>query len=395
MKPISEVRLLLDLGLQPISNRYLEKPDEEEQLFPLKLGQCQKTGLIQLLDPVPCEELIPRYDWITYNEPEDHLDDLVEEIYRFLPKERPLNVGGISFKDDSTLERFSKKGLKTWCLDLQNDLGLDGHEGVESVQAAFSKEKTKRIIERYGKSDLLVVRHIWEHVYNQSEFSDALKLLINEDGLILFEIPDCTNLLVSCDITMIWEEHLFYYTPYTLKQSLQQHGFKIERFEIVPYPGENSIIALVKSSNLDNELKIDEKALDDQKNLGENYSKGVAYRREFVIEYLGNMNEEKIAVFGAGHLACAFLTLYNVENFINCIVDDNPNKVGLFMPKSRVPIVPSDQLYNKNVSLCLLAVNPLLDERIRLKLQKCLVEGGKIFSIFPSSRYSIFKEPSS
>lgn len=392
MKPIDEVKLLLDLGLQPISNRYLEKPDEKEQLFPLKLGQCQKTGLIQLLDPVPYEELIPRYDWITYNEPEDHLDDLVEEIYQFLPKGRVLNVGGISFKDDSTLERFSKKGLKTWRLDLQNDLSLVGHEGVESVQAAFSKEKAKGIIKKYGKSNLLVVRHIWEHVYNQLEFSDALKLLVNEDGLILFEIPDCTNLLAFCDITMIWEEHPFYYTPYTLRQSLHQHGFEIVRMKIVPYPGENSIIALVKTNNL-NKLEIDEKALDDQKKLGEKYSKEFFSRRKFIREYLGNVNKKKIAIFGAGHLACAFLTLYNVENYINCMVDDNTNKVGLFMPKSRVPIVPSDQLYNKNVSLCLLAVNPLLDERIRSKLREFLAEGGKIFSIFPFSRFSVFNEP--
>jgi hypothetical protein len=194
---------------------------------------------------------------------------------------------------------------------------------------------------------------------------------------------------------MIWEEHPFYYTPYTLRQSLHQHGFKIVRMKIVPYPGENSVIALVRINNLNklNKLEIEEKALDEQKNLGENYSKEFFSRRKFIREYLGNVNKKKIAIFGAGHHACAFLTLYNVEKYINFMVDDNTNKVGLFMPKSRVPIVSSGQLYNKNVSLCLLAVNPRIDERIRLKLRKLLAEGGEIFSIFPFGRFSIFNEP--
>ena len=62
MKTNSEVKLLLDLGLQPIANRYLQNSADEEKLFSMKLGQCQKTGLIQLIDPVPYEELVPRYD---------------------------------------------------------------------------------------------------------------------------------------------------------------------------------------------------------------------------------------------------------------------------------------------------------------------------------------------
>ena len=108
MKTNSEVKLLLDLGLQPIANRYLQNSADEEKLFSMKLGQCQKTGLIQLIDPVRYEELVPRYDWITYAEPEDHLDDMVKRIQVFLPKDNGLKIGGVSFKDDSTLKRFEK-----------------------------------------------------------------------------------------------------------------------------------------------------------------------------------------------------------------------------------------------------------------------------------------------
>ena len=124
MKTNGEVKLLLDFGMQPIANRYLINSADEENLFSMKLGQCQNTGLIQLMDPVSCDELVPRYDWITYTEPEDHLDDMVKRIQPFLPKDNVLEICGVSFKDDSTLKRFEKLGHATWMIDLEQDLLL-------------------------------------------------------------------------------------------------------------------------------------------------------------------------------------------------------------------------------------------------------------------------------
>jgi Hypothetical methyltransferase. len=68
---INGKKLLLDLGMQPIANRYLSHPSDDENLFSMKLGQCEKTGLIQLIDPIPHKRLVPKYDLITYMEPED------------------------------------------------------------------------------------------------------------------------------------------------------------------------------------------------------------------------------------------------------------------------------------------------------------------------------------
>ena len=62
----NNVRLLIDFGLQPISNRYTADPNQKDELYPLKLGQCQQTGLLQLIEPLNQEELIPRHDWISY-----------------------------------------------------------------------------------------------------------------------------------------------------------------------------------------------------------------------------------------------------------------------------------------------------------------------------------------
>src|SRR3989442_5378062 len=105
------VELLVDCGTHPICNRFLHDPAGEEFLHPMRIGQCQTCGLVQMLDPAAASELVPPVDWITYNEPEGHLDRVAETLAS-LPKLIPGAVlGGISFKDDTLLARMKRRGF--------------------------------------------------------------------------------------------------------------------------------------------------------------------------------------------------------------------------------------------------------------------------------------------
>jgi len=389
VKTKSGVKLLLDLGLQPISNRYLQDPADEEELFPLKLGQCRETGLIQLIDPVPYEKLTPRYDWVTYNEPESHLDSLVEKVSKlFLKKKDPI-IGGISFKDDSTLERFERLGYQTWKIDPIRDLKLGKNAGIESVQAALNVERSKEIVNRNGRADLLVVRHIWEHVYDQYAFAEALKGMIAKDGYLLFEVPDCRNHLDNLDYTMTWEEHLYYYTHNTFKQSLQHHGFEVVYMNVIPYLFEDSLVALAKRQTLRYlENEIEKTELEESRQRGERYATEFGAQKIMIIEYLENeKSDRKLMLFGAGHHACAFINYFSLKDFFECVIDDDPNKQRLFMPKSRLPVVKSEALFNENKALCVFSLMPVHEEKILSRHSEFLQKGGEVRSIFPSSKY--------
>ena len=78
---LSGLEVLLDLGLQPISNRFLP-PSSNESVphYPMKFMLDKETGLVRLESPFPVEDVKPRYDWLTCFEPEDHLDDMVGKI---------------------------------------------------------------------------------------------------------------------------------------------------------------------------------------------------------------------------------------------------------------------------------------------------------------------------
>ena len=386
--------LILKLGLQPISNRFKKRKSDKTKCVNLTLIQEEDTGLIRLLKPTNPKYLKPLVNWLTYNEPEDHLDNIVDDLQNFFLKGKVANIGGISFKDDTTLERFKKRGHNVWRLNNKKDLNISASYGVESIQAALTKKTANKIVHKYGPVDLLVVRHIWEHAFDQEELASALKIMIKKNGIIFFELPDCTKLLKSYDYTMIWEEHLFYYTMKTIIPSLSNFDFKVVYKKWINYPNEPTIVlgAKVKRNVIS---KISNTNKSKQLSLGRNYSKNFIINRTHLVRLFKNHVKDKktIALFGAGHISMAFITFFKIEKYISIIFDDNKNKQGLYMPNTKIMIVSSNQIKIYKNLLILLTVSLTNEQAIKKKLE---IKNKKnklyIRSIFPLSTNSIFND---
>ena len=381
---------LLDLGPQPISNRFLRTRDEEEERFPVALQQCGACGLVQIEAPVPARALVPPYDWITYNEPEPHLDDLVDTIVRLPGIGAGSVAAGVSFKDDSTLARLERKGVRTWRLDLAGDLGVDdgrsGH-GVETIQDRLTPDAARAIAWRRGRADVLLVRHIFEHAERPHAFMEALRHLTAPGGYIVVEVPDCSRAMDACDYTTIWEEHTLYFTPQTFHHAFAAGGFDLVRAENYPYPFENSLVAIAKPGGDGSGARPPRAAVDEERRRGAAFGRSFADYRDKVRSFVDEHRRTRgpIALFGAGHLACTWVCAFGVADAIDCVIDDNPHKRGLFMPGSRLPIVGSPALLDRGITLCLLSLNPTGQEKVIANNRAFADRGGIFASIFPAS----------
>jgi hypothetical protein len=385
---------LIDIGPQPISNRFLRTPDEDEERFPIALQQCDACGLVQIETPVPACALIPPYDWVTYNEPEGHLDELVD-IVMGLPGVRAGAVAaGVSFKDDTTLARFERNGLRTWRIDLRDDLaiadGRSGH-GVETIQDRLTPDVARNIVARRGRAEVLLVRHILEHAGRPPAFMEALKILTAPGGYVVIEVPDCSRAMDACDYTTIWEEHTLYYTPETFRRGLTLAAFEVVRAETYPYPFESSLVAIAVANGQGPVPVAAARALATERERASSFARRFPGRRETMRRCLREYrrNRGPIALFGAGHLACTWVSIFGVEDAIDCVIDDNPHKRGLYMPGSRLPIVGSRALMERTISLCLLSLNPIGEERVMAKHADFVAHGGTFASIFPASVHAM------
>ncbi len=387
------IKELLDLGMQPICNRFLADQKEKQAQFPMVIEQCGKCGAIQLAEPVKAQELMPRHTWITYNEPESHLNKLAEVISKLPGLSQDSLITGISFKDDSTLTLLKNSGFKkTKRLDPQNDLAItENHIGVETIQDRLSVLKADLFVKKYGKSDVVIARHILEHAHDLSGFLDAIKRLVTDQGYIVIEVPDCKDAFEKLDYTTLWEEHSVYFTPGTFQACFMFCGFSVVYSQSFPYPFENSLVIIAKPAKQQQDYNVPVNKLKEELSRAGNYAGKFRQQRDKSKEYLRNYREKhgKIALIGAGHLACTFVNLFDLKDCIEFVADDNQNKLGLFMAGSRLPIYKTDLLVKKHIKLCLIGVNPQNDSNIIKKNHGFIASGGSFASIFPKSSLAL------
>lgn len=386
--PNVAVEVLRNFGSQPISSRFIQSPSTTEFFQEMRLALCPVSGLVQLAETFPPEELRPRVPWITAFEPEAHLDDLTTRLATLPGLSGDSVVAGYSSKDDSTLQRLKERGFKNqWRLDPALDLSLsDSCAFVESFQLPFCDGVASLAAEKHGRPQLFLVRHVLEHSYDILRFLRAAAGVIRNDGYVMFEVPDCTRAFEVLDYSTLWEEHSVYFTSWTFLQALAAAGLEPVIFENYPHSFENCMVAVCRK------IDLVESSTQPQVPDAE-----VARAHRFANEFPRVTNDlrgrleklksqgKRMALFGAGHLAVAFLSLHGLSDFFECVIDDNPHKDGMLLPGSFLPIKSSSALLTDEIHVCMLSLNPESEDKVIQKNAKFTSAGGCFLSIFPSS----------
>lgn len=384
------VESLLNFGNQAMSNRFISDPKMVEETHPLIFGYCSSCGLAQLINPPESDMLRPQVDWIHYNEPEGHLD-AVAELLANLPGVTPKSaIAGISGKESSLLQRLNHLGFSnTWSLNLCGDLDIPTpNSGLETLQSALTPETAQLIARKRGRAKILIARHILEHAQTPQIFMAALRELVSEDGYIIFEVPDCSKIFSTCEYSAIWEEHCMYFTPYTFKQILGRANFSIYTMKHYPYVMENCMVAITQPCSKSS-IDSSESPANEIKQLTK-FAKLYPLKRSQYVAALKNLQSQgKLSLLGAGHIACHFINLFGLREFFHFVVDDHPRKCGLYMPGSKLPILPTQHLVSENIKVCLLSLNQESEEKVAKKQQAFIAQGGKFYSIFSTSQNAL------
>lgn len=384
------VKKIVDLGQQPPSNRFFAHPKENCETHLLQFGYCEDCGLAQLIEPMSPEVVRSRHAWITYNEPESHLDNLVESLIQLSDADTSHRILGVTYKDDTTLARFNKLGMAhSYRLDQVSDLEIGNPlASLETVQEKLTPDLALRLADKHSLADILIVRHILEHAHTPIQFIQACQNLTKPNGCMVFEVPDCRKVLDGHDHCFLWEEHISYFTPATLKGLFETAGFMEIEMKIYPYPMEDSLVAIVRNvrSNapLPHKIQVEVDRV-------EAFSSSLKERGNKIKNYIQSLQAKnvKTALFGAGHLSAKFINFYDLSSLLSGVIDDNPNKQNLYMPGSRLPIIDSRSLDEGKVDLCLLTLNPESEQKVLKAQSEYINRGGRFRSIFSASANSI------
>ena len=387
-----ELDEFIDFGNNPISTNYKLVPSEVSEFYKLSMAVCKHCGTAQLLDHIPESKLVNPPSWITYNEPEIHLDSLVDELMALVDN-RSAKVRGLSYKDQSTINRFNNFDYHdSQMYDFSFNPKSTQVVNIEQLQNLVTLRNCLTVSSNQQLADILLVRHILEHTFDTKKFMSGIKSLMKINGLAVFEVPDCSQQFENSDYTCLWEEHTIYFVEQTFRGVLEQNGFKLEKFFTYKYSTENSLVAICTLNN-EPAAKFDDKPLTLNSQYSEHLTK---FRDNFSTiksdthNYVVSQKEKgKVIIFGAGHLSITFIHLFDLSSIIDFVIDDDPNKCGKCIPGTSIEIRGSDSFLNEQIGTCFLSLSPESESRFLSEKTHLLSNVTTIKSIFPGKENSI------
>jgi hypothetical protein len=383
---------VLDLGAQAVSSHFTAQPGETVIERPLRLAVCGDCGVVQLEEPFPFRDLVPPFDWITYREPEGHLDAVVDRLGGLPGIDTRSQIVGLSFKDRTTLERLGRIGFQNIrLLDPYVDLGASyPNANIESVPGLMTPETARALANVRGPADMVIARHVVEHAESFSSFLCALAVLIRPEGYLILEVPECSGNLLRQDYTMIWEEHAYYFNERTIRHGVARAGFSVVALDVQRYPFEDVAVVYAKRTGT-SAASLDQADVARDVAAARAFGAALATWTAQYDKLCSRLTAggRKLAAYGAGHLTCAFLGFHGLARHFAFVVDDTPQKQKLFMPKSGLPVVGRERLAAERIAACLFGLGPETENKIIPNSKDYLDKGGAFYSMLADSPRSI------
>ena len=380
------LRELIDLGEHPIAHKFLKDPAEDEYTHPVLLHVCEECALVQLVDPVPPEMLYTDYVTLSSWKPQPHVPRLIEMLGAQSRLDAGSSVLEVGSNDGGFLKALSDAGYHDLLgVEPANDAREAAQRlGVETLPDYFDQELGRKLVEQHGPYDLFVARQVLEHIERLDEFAAAMRTVMAPGALVLVEVPNFSFALDTHDYSAIWEEHVNYFTPETFERFLAKAGVRVLHNETFLFSGEIQIVLgeFVGDDPVDVSYDVDAAC-----ERADEFARDWEPTKERITSFLADHSAAggKIAVYGGGCRSCSFINYAGLGPHIDAIVDDQPEKQGLYMPGSRLPILPSSELLGDGIDLCLLAVNAENEEKVIARNEEFAARGGRFASLHPPS----------
>ena len=374
---------MMDLGSLPIAHRLLSSADEDEEVFPMSLSVCRDCGLTQIDNPIDPEVLYRSYNYnFSSWKAEPHLESELDSIFAYGPFRSAFEIG---CNEGLFLDELRNRGIDA-CVGVEpNPVSgeLARERGFQVFGSMISPEVCTAAIEINGRFDLVVSRQVIEHVLDLDSFFACIDMLLDEDGLLFLDMPDFGPSLQVADCSVLWEEHVSYFSEPVIKRLLDQKGF--ETMELHRYNfggGSMAVLARRRSGPTAGRASEsgDDGALDLARSLG---ARSDRYRQRLTEALSGARGQgAQVVLYGVGLRGCMVANGLSLGEYIDFAIDDQPEKHGKYMPGARLEIRPVLSLNDgEGPVVVLLAVANENEEKVAAALKDRLTRPLTIVSL--------------
>ena len=365
----------LDLGQQPLANKYPKKEEfENEDFFPLKVLFCDNCKNVQLGHKVSRERMFEDYFYLSSVNKGlvRHFNSLAREL---IGSSLVLDIGS---NDGILLKELRSLNINFLGVDASINVGkIANDEGLTTIVSFFNSDCVDKIIKDYRKPDCVVCSSTFTHLDSPHDFIKNLKNLMTEEGKFIVEVEYVGNFIKNIHFERFYLDRIFYYSVTSLKNLFEQYEMDVvDVEEIEPHGG--SLKLIIRNSS--QKIKPSQRTIDwlkkEENELTVEILTGFKDVVKENIDLFKNKLQEykdqglKVAGYGSPARLSCICNYGNIdENLIKFTVDDSPLKCGRFTPGTHILIVSKEELEKYDPDLIIMFAYEYFED-IKRKLNK-------------------------
>lgn len=390
------MKKFLDLGLQPLANKYLTRKEiknkKKEQFYHLEVGFDNKTKLVSILNKVPSQKMFDNsypYRSSMSKTMTESFKKLSKKIIRVFNPKLILEIGS---NDGSLVKNFNKK--KVICVEPCKNLAIiTKNKGFKTYDDYWDIKLAKKIKSKYQKFDLIIANNVLAHIPNINSFVKGIKTILHNKGIATIEFQYVVDLIKKNVFDNIYHEHYFYHSFLAFSKVLKRHKLKSFDIEKVDTQGGSLRVYITHNSNhLFKQTTSLKSIIKNEKKLGVNdlnfyskFSKQTISKKNEFLSTIIKIKKQNKTIFGYG-AAAKGNTMLNFcgikSDMINYVIDKNEFKQNKYLPGSRIPIV--SEKFIKKIKPDFIVIFPWnIAKEISLSLNYIRKWGGKFIIYHP------------
>ena len=337
----------LDLNDQPLANNFrTELSTDGEPRYPLAINRCGDCDHLQLTHAVDPRLIYTHYLYVsgtsgTYVEYMDWYAQFVTE--QLTDKYTVKCVLDIGCNDGSQLDAFKNLGYSTFGVDPAKNLYATSTAKGHTVWCAFWNQETANYIN--NKFDVITTQNSFAHIPDPLAYLKLASERLADNGRMFISTSQA-DMVVNGEFDTIYHEHISYYNVESMRALAERAGLYLIDVVKTPIHGTSYVFILAKQQL--NQHRIENiLATETRLHMGSTYRTWANDVNQLLIGLKDQLDEYqhwgyRVVGYGA---AAKGMTLINASGIkLECVVDDNPLKQGLYCPGTTIPVVSSDYI---------------------------------------------------
>ncbi len=348
-------KFFLDLGLQPLANKYLKEFKLDQIKYKLKIYFDTKSKLVSISKRIPSKIMFDAkypYRSSMSNTMRKSFKDLASEIKKRFNPRILLEIGS---NDGALILNFNKNNV-IGVEPCKNLAKITKKKNYETYDNYWNFELSKKLKKKFKSIDLIYSANTLTHISDLNNVFKSINHVLSKKGILIIEDPSLLECIKKNSYDQFYNEHIYLFSAISVKNLLKNYNLEIfDIKKLSTHGGSLRYYIKRKSNKLIKKTRQVNKQIHKEKQYGLNkfqtykkFSKNVFKSKNNLLKILNKIKKErkKIIGYGATAKAVTILNFCNInKDLISNFVDITPEKINHYMPGKNIKILK----YNKSM----------------------------------------------